>query len=37
MIIKISFLFKINKLIYLWVTGCITAFKEIEPTSLKGC
>ena len=22
---------KINKLTYLWVIGCITAFKEIEP------
>ena len=30
MIVKISFHFKINKLIYLWVIGCLTAFKEIE-------
>ena len=37
MIIKISFHFKINKVIYLWVIGCITACKEIEPTSVKGC
>ena len=35
MIIKISF--QINKVIYLWVIGCITACKEIEPISVKGC
>ena len=37
MIIKISFHFKINKLIYLWVIGCITAFKETAPITVEGC